>query len=129
MFGTLTILNFLFITVLIVDKFQNYLITKSSADRFIRLWVEKEIPQLLLEDIRAKKHSHKLVPLFTIQSFFNLSLNTSFCEALFQEKQTKENLVSLLLVILKSPAHPLVAGIILEIFLGRLRLQFKRHAI
>ena len=116
-------------TVLSVDKFQNSLITKSSAEKFIRFLVKKEIPQLLFEDIRVKKHPHKLIPLFGVQIFFNLSLNQTFCEVLFQERHTKENLVSLLLVILKSPARPLVAGIILEIFLGRLRLQFKRHAI
>jgi hypothetical protein len=84
----------------------------------INLLTENKIPQKLLEFIREKKHSHKIIALYSSQIFFNLALNKTFTESLFDDKNTKENLISLILVILKSPTHPQVACILLEILLG-----------
>lgn len=106
----------------IEDKFRDQIIKKSSANAFLEKLVSAGVPEKLLENLRTERHAHKYVHLVSAQMVFNLALHEDFAR-LVMTPDNKEHFLTLLLVILKKPAHPQIAAILLEILLGRIILS------
>lgn len=84
--------------------------------------VDARVPEKLLENLRKGRHSHKFVNLLSAQIVFNLCLHEDFARLVFTAED-RENLLTLMLVIVKQPALPQVSAILLEILLGESNRQ------